>query len=412
MANDFLTTDKILKESIMLLENEFVLGKSVHTDYSKEFSQKEKFGNSISIRRPTQYQGQENNLDITGYREGIEQASIPVKLDKTCTVPVEIGTLERTFDFNRFSEDVLKPAMVTLADKVEAQIASMYADFYHFTGTPGTLPATSTDLGAMGAVLTDGSVPKSGRLGFHGTDASLKLADGVAGTYVEGMAKSALQEATIGRLGGMTNYETVYAPTHTVGDWAGTPLVNGAGQSVTYENCKQTFSSTIVTDGWDTGVTGLLKKGDIITINGVMAVNPVSKVSTGRLQTFVVKSDVDSDGSGAAAIEISPPLITDGAYKTVDSAPADNAEITVKTGAAGSQHKQSMVLNPKAIALVTRPLDIVSGPSFKTTTKSGNLVTVSCTEFGDGNTLSNTYRFDILYNTVTVDNRMGGRITN
>ena len=137
----------------------------------------------------------------------------------------------------------------------------------------------------------------------------------------------------------------------------------------------------------------------------------MTKVSTQRLQTFVVKSDVDSTGSGAADITISPPMITTGAYQTVTAAPADNAVITVKTGSGGAQYRNSMMLQPEAIKLVTRAIDIPSGQGVQTTTKSGNHVTVSCTEFVDGNTLDQTMRFDILYKAVTVDPRRGARLT-
>lgn len=413
MANSFYTTDKILSEAIMLLENELVFGNAVHTDAAKDLTKGEALGDTVNIRRPTAYKGQKNNIDITGYREDIQQGKIPIKLDQTMTVPVQIGALERTFDFDRFSEDVLKPAMVTLKDDVESHIASKYADFYHFTGTPGTVPSTFKELGRMGAVLTDGAVPSSGRVAFHGTDATLELADGLKNVYVQGVSKTAFEEASFGRYGGFTNYESVYAPTHTVGDWGGTPLVNGAAQDVDYAAVSGTMTQTLNTDGWSNSKAGLLKKGDIITIAGVFAVNPVSKASTARLQTFTIVSDASSGATtGPAALTIAPAMITSGAYQTVTAAPADNAAITVKTGTANSAYKQSMLLHPQSIALVTRPLDIPNSGGVKTTTKTGDKVTVSCTEFVDGNTLAQTFRFDILYKAETVDARLGGRLSN
>lgn len=408
MANDFFTTDKILSEAIMLLENELVMGNAVHTDHSSDFA---KDGETVQIRRPAQYLGQEDNLDITGYREDIQQATVPITMDKTHTVPVQIGALERTFSFDRFSEDVIKPAMVRMKDKVESHIASTYADFYHFTGTPGTTPASFKALGGMRSILTDGAVPNSGRVAFHGTDATLELSDSLKNVFVQDKARTAFEQASIGYYAGFENFESVYAPTHIVGDYGGTPLVKGANQNVTYAASKQTFSQTLVTDGWSSGKTGLLKRGDVFTIAGVFAVNPVSLESTGRLQTFTVKSDADSDGTGNATLTISPPIIADGAFQTVTAAPADNAAITVVSGAANAAHKQSMLLHPKAIALVTRPLDIPRGQGVKTTTKSGDKVTVSCTEFVDGNTLAQTMRFDILYKAEPIDVRLGGRLT-
>ncbi len=408
MANDFRTPSAIAQEALMQLENELVMGNKVHTDYSKEFVT---VGETIQVRRPTQYLGQDDNLDITGYREDIEQATLPISMNKTVTIPIKIGAKERTLDFNRWNEDVIQPAVIKMRDRIETELAALYSSLYWFTGTPGTVPATFKALGKGGAIMTDAAIPNAGRFAVHGTDAALELADGLKGVYVQGKAKTAFEEAAIGRYAKFDNYESVHAPTHTVGDYGGTPLVNGAAQNVTYAASKDTGTQTLVTDGWSASKTGLLKAGDVFTIAGVFAVNPVSKQSTGRLQTFVVKSDADSDGAGNAALTIAPAIITSGAYQTVSAAPADNAAITVVSGSANQSYKQSMLLHPKALALVTRPLDIPGGEGLKTSTKTGNRVTISVSEFVDGNTLDKTVRLDMLFGTAAIDPRLGARLT-
>ena len=410
MANDFLTPSKIVSEGLMHMENSLVMGAMISKDYSDDYTT---VGDTISIRKPAQYIGQSNNLDITGYREDIQQATVPITMDRTESIAVQIGAKERTFSFDRLSEDVIKPAMIRLADRVEADIAATYYKFYHFGGTPGTVPSTFKALADVGAILSDGAVPTTGRVGIHSPQATADLADGLKGTYVQSKAKTALEEANFGRYAGFDSYESVYAPTHVVGVNTGTPLVNGGSQNVTYAASKQTWSQTLNTDGWTNSTTGILKKGDVFTIAGVFAVNPVSLVSTGRLQTFTVLADADSGATtGPAALTISPPIIVDGAYKTVTAAPADNAAITVKTGAGGQGYKQSLLIHPSALTLVTRKLDIPTGSGVKTSTKSGNAVTISCTEFVDGNTLAQTFRFDILFKAECIDPRLGARLTN
>lgn len=79
----------------------------------------------------------------------------------------------------------------------------------------------------------------------------------------------------------------------------GTPLVNGAGQT----------GNELVTDGWTTSTTGILKAGDYIQLG---------TGATSRL--YKVLDDVNSDGSGNATLTVWPDL---------RSAPADNAAITV-----------------------------------------------------------------------------------
>ena len=65
--------------------------------------------------------------------------------------------------------------------------------------------------------------------------------------------------------------------------------------------------------------------------------------------------------AGNLTATISPPIITSGAFQTVNAVPADNAAITIKTGTAATAYRQSLLIDPQAIALVSRPLDIPSG---------------------------------------------------
>lgn len=409
MANSFLTPSVFAQEGLMLLENELVLGNKVHSDLSSEFAM---VGDTISVRRPTAYLGQDDNLDVTSYNEDITQGKTTIVMNKTLSVKVNISALDRTLSFDRTVEDIIKPVAIKFKDKIEASLASLYTSLYWFSGTPGTVPSTFLSLANAGAIMTDAAIP-SDRFAVHGTDATANLADGLKGVYVQNTAKTAFEKATIGFYGGFDNYQSVHAPTHTVGTATGTPLVNGASQNVTYAASKDTWTQSLITDGWTNSVTGILKAGDVFTIAGVYAVNPVSKATTNRLQTFVVTADANSGAStGPATLTISPPIITSGAYQTVTAAPADNAAITVKTGTGGTAYKQSLLLHPKAFALVTRPLNIPQGTGLKTSTKTGNKVTISCSEWVDGNTLNHYMRFDMLWGVKCLDPRLGMRLTN
>jgi hypothetical protein len=152
----------------------------------------------------------------------------------------------------------------------------------------------------------------------------------------------------MGRAAGFDWYMDQNCPTHTVGAWIGAPLVNGV----------QTGSS-LITDGWTGSVTGLLKKGDIFTITGVYKVNPQSRQSTGSLMQFLVTQDVDST-SGNATIPIYPAIIPGGQFQNVDSAPADNAPITV-LGAASTVSPQGLAFHQDAFTLACADLPLPRG---------------------------------------------------
>lgn len=411
MPNSFFTVSAISKEIVRLMENELVLGKSVGIDNLE--NETVKSGGTVKIRRQMQYLGQDNNLDLSAYAEDVTEGTVTITMDQTWSNKVSISALDRTLSFDRWSDMVLKPMARRGAERIEASIAALYPNFYWFDGTPGTIPATFSAIADAGAIFTDGGNAVNGRLGFHSPACAAKLAAQIQGTYVDGNNKKALEMAKVGRYGGFDNYETVFAPTHTVGVATGTPLVNGASQNVTYATAKDTWSQSLVTDGWTNSTTGILKAGDVITIAGVFAVNPNTKVSTGRLQTFTVLADANSGATtGPATLTISPPMITSGAFQTVTAAPADNAAITVKTGTGGTAYRQSLLLDPQAIALVSRPLDIPSGEGLKTSTVSGEFVTMSVSSWVDGNTLNENMRFDMLWKPFVVDPRRGMRLTN
>ncbi len=406
MANTILTPSVFAQEGLMHLENELVIASKVRADMSDEFSY---VGDTLNVRRPVMYLGQDNNLDITSYSEDITEGKTTVTMDQTFTIAVKITAKERTLSFDRLSEEVIKPAMIRAKDRVETSLASLYTGIYWFAGTPGTLPATFKSVGAVDALLTDAGV-QGDRAAFHSPYAALELADGLKGVYVQGKAKSALEKAELGTYANFDHFRSVHVPTHTVGALGGTPLVNGAAQNVTYATAKDTWTQTLNVDGWTISVTGVVKAGDVFTIAGVNSVNPITKQSTGSLQTFVVTADANSNGSGQTALTISPPIIVGGAYATVSAAPADNAAITIKTGTAATPYRQSLLMDPAAMLLVSRPLDIPQ-EGVKTSTKSGNRMTVSCTSWVDGKTLEQTMRFDMLWGTKLIDPRKAARLT-
>lgn len=411
MADSFFTVPKISKEVVRLLENELVMGKIVGNDQLD--TEKLKHGGTIKVRRQMQYLGQDNNLDLTSFDEDIIDGTVTVTMDQTWSGKVTIGALDRTMSFDRYSQQILQPMARRAAERIELAIASLYPSYYWFDGTPGTVPATFSALADAGAIFSDAGNAMGGRVAIHSPAATAKLAAAIAANNVQGNNKVALEKAMIGNFAGFDNYQSVFAPTHTVGVATGTPVVNGASQNVTYATAKDTWSQSLVTSGWTNSTTGILKAGDVFTIAGVNAVNPNTKQSTGRLQTFTVLADATSGATtGPATLTISPPIIISGAFQTVTAAPANSAAITVKTGTGGTGYKQSLLIDPASIALATRPIDIPQNEGLKSSTIAGEFVTMSVTSWVDGNTLSENMRFDMLYKPVVLDPRRGMRLTN
>lgn len=171
------------------------------------------------------------------------------------------------------------------------------------------------------------------------------------------------------------------------------------------------YQQTLITDGWTASAAARVKAGDTFTIANVFSVHPGTKVSTARLQTFTILADASSDGSGNATLTISPPIISSGAYQTVNSVPADNAAMTIKTGTASTAYRQSLLLDPQAITMVSRPIYLPDGQGVKTSLRQGNKVSVRVSEFVTGMDLKHFMRFDMLWGIEVTDPRRGLRLT-
>ena len=408
MANDFKNTSLVTRFAVKEFLNAMQLAGKVDRQLDESFTRK--VGETVNVRRPVMFTAVDGAT--LGAAEDIEEGIVPVTLDQRKHVHFNITTQDETLKIEDANERYIKPAMIELAQVVESSLAATYTEIPNFVGTPGTTPGTFLDVANAKAALNRIGVPMDTmRSAFYDPDATIQLSNGLKGVFPEKMARTALEEAMIGRYAGFDLYENQSLKTHTVGNYGGTPLVNGASQNVTYATAKDTDTQTLVTDGWTTSVTGLLKAGDVITIAGVNSVNQRTREDTGQLQQFVVTSDVDSDGSGNATLTIAPPIITSGPYQTVTAAPADNAAISVVSGSANAQHRQNLAFHKNAITLAFAQLDTPrdGATSFRQNFKN---VSIRTTRQYDINNDRTVFRFDILYGIKVQNRRFAVRTTN
>ena len=89
------------------------------------------------------------------------------------------------------------------------------------------------------------------------------------------------------------------------------------------------------------------------------AVNPVTRQTTGRQQSFVVVSDFSSDASGNGSVVISPAIIYGGAFQNVDKQAAAGATIAV-IGTAATSYRRNLAWHKSAFTLGCVDLEDVS----------------------------------------------------
>lgn len=399
MANTIVTPDIIAKEALMQLKNNLVAANRVHRTYEKDFRGGQ--GSKVSIRRPVKFVTSDGAARVN---QDVEEKTTDVVVDQRKHVSWKFSTQDLTLSIEEYSERYIKPAMITLANTVDRSIMGLYSRVWNSVGTPGTTPGSFADVAAAAQRLDEMAVLSDNRSMLLNPAAHYKIAgDKLTLDAIGDLGKSAYEKAAVGRVANFDMYSTQNAPTHVVGVATGTPLVAGAGQAVTYAAATgASWSQQLATDGWTASTTGILRAGDVFTIAGVYAVNPVpGEGSTGKavmpyLQQFTVLADANAAAStGAATLTISPPIITSGPHQTVSAAPADNAAITVM-GTGGTGYAQNLGFHKNAFALVSVPLEMPDGAAFKAR-ESYDGLSIRVVKDYDIDTDDDIIRLDILY---------------
>jgi len=411
MANAFKNTQKVANRLLMILKNQLVVAKLADSRFSSDFGGNDgnvPINDTITIRRPPLFTVTDG-ANFTA--QDIVVGSTQLVINKQKHVGMTLTDFERVlaYDGDSFLKDsVANAKMSALSQQVDTDVGLELLGFPGWVGTPANDITTIAGFNAMPQRLDNKAVPTSDRVACLTPDSWWGLAGAFTGTvpYDNDINKNALMKAKLPMIGNVDTYMTQSLPTLTNGS-ATNGAVNGASQAVTYATAKDTYGQNLACDGF--GANATIKKGQVFTIANRYAVNPRTQAKLGYLQQFTVTADTTADGTGAvAALPITPPIITSGAYQTVDSAVADNDVITW-VGSASTTYKQNFCYHKSAIALAyVRPAKPSTGEySYAEDPDTG--ISLRLWAFSDGTADTHSYRADIIYGVKNIDPRLGVR---
>lgn len=408
MANSFSTQQKIANAFLLLLKNNLVMGKLVTTKFDKEYMNEEvAVGDTIKVRRAPEFTVRTGR---TASVQDIKVGTVDVTIDTQAGVDVELTSKEATLDVDKLLENqMLKSKAATLAQYIDQKAMERTLEIPHWVGTPGQTIDSAKDFFV--------GVQRAVELGIPQDDLHAVLSPndhfGLAGAFTglaasDSTVRTAIEKAKLPMIGGVQPYMSQNVVNLVTGDRAGTILVNGAGQNVTYDTVRGTYKQTLVIDG--VTANKVFKKGEVFTIAGVNAVNPRSKADLGYLQKFVVLEDATADGSGNATLTIANPIIISGAYQTVTAAPADNAAITFM-GTASTAYAQNAIFHRGSIGLVGVKLTEPKSGKYAYATDPETGISIRYWEQSDATNDTHLARADVLFGTVMLDPRLGVRLS-
>lgn len=397
MANSLLTPTMVTREALRVLHQKLNFIGSINRSYDESFAKTgAKIGDSLKIRLPNQYVVR---TGATLSAQDTTENSVTLQVATQKGVDLNFTSVDLTLSLDDFSARIIEPAMAVLASNIEADAFNMYKDVYQQVGTAGTIPNNLKVLNQARAKMTDSLTPAGDRSVCLNTDAQVELVDAVKGLFQDSSAiAQQYRDGLMGRTAGFGNiYENTIIPVHTNGTMGGTPLVNGASQT----------GATIAIDGL--AASGTVTKGTVFTLAGVFSVHPETKVSTGKLQQFVVTADATASSGAIAALAISPSIVTSGATQNVTGSAADNAAVTF-VGSASTGYAQNMAFHKDAFAFVTADLVKPDGVDWSARETIDGLSIRMIRQY-DINNDKFPCRLDILYGYKAVRPQMACRIT-
>jgi len=352
--NTFAYVDWLAMESLRLLVNQLQVSQFFNTEYNKEFTREFAVGETVRVKFPQRFLIREG----LGYSpQPINRIETTVTVDQIFGVDFEWDSAEKALEMERgreaISREYLQPAMAQIAQEIDSRCARFaYRNANNIVGSLGTDPTSLTTIQQARQRLVELACPPQGKRGLiipPSVNTSLVPALTTLLNPPDEISKQ-YRSGAIGRAMGFDWYESMSLYDHTAGTWQGAVTVKGAGQSGNQLLVNATTGDTF-------------KAGDVISIAGVYAVNPMTRRVTNSSVTkqFVILEDVTAANS-EATLTISPAIYGPGSqYQNVNALPANMAALTLMPGTPspnGKTGKQALAIHEDAFALVGVPLEV------------------------------------------------------
>lgn len=311
-----------------------------------------KAGSTIHISTPARFDPQ-NTFDITSSKQDVLEDFVPLTLDISSTVGVEVDTTEfaTRIGLESLYNRVISPAITSMAADVEQRMLEKATDaVFNSVGTAGSTVFDSDTVLSARERLNKYLCPKDDNRYFL-SDSTANRSAVNARKGLMNSSKLISEQYKMGYMGDADGFhwmENEVLNVHTVGN----DVTGVALNTVTVVN----GTNSIAVSGL-TNTTGTVTKGSTFTIAGVFAVHPQTKQAYPFLQQFVVTADATANGSGVATLSISPTIYLTTSRQNVSAAPATTAALTFSNSVAASgAYTQNLAYHKRAFRMVSVPL--------------------------------------------------------
>ncbi len=362
MNNKFLTVQEIARAALPILHENLVFPALTYRNSTSEYNKK---GDVVQVRKPPMYTADEFEGEIN--LQDVTEESVLVTLDRIADVSVELTAKEMALNLSDFTKQVLEPAAVAIAEKINKDGLALYKDIPYICGEAGTTPSGIGAFAQAAKVLNENKAPLTDRSCIWNSAA---LAEFQSDTNIVNAEKcgttKALRNGSIGKIIGFENYTSHQICKHSKGSASGSLTV----KTEAFEGDKKIAVSCD---------SGSLVKGDLLTIEG---------------KTYTVKNDTTAEG-GVMNVDIYPAVPANGFAAGTEVALIDS-------------HTANLAFHKNAFGFISRPLEKARGAESYVTSYNG--ITLRVTFGYDMATKKQTMSVDTLYGFKTLYPELAVRV--
>ena len=291
---------------------------------------------------------------------------MPVTLSTQFQVSTQFTTQDLALSLDMFSDRVLKPAIATIANKMDRDGLIMAKNnTANIVGTAGTAPTGLITYLTAAAYLDSEGAPRDGRRSVVVEPfTSATIVDSLKGLFVPNdKISSQYTKGLMGRdSGGMNWLMDQNVVSQTFGSYATATLSCNVTTATGFLSSGWAYSSNITIGSATAAST--LNQGDTFTIAGVYAVNPQNRQTYGnKLRSFVVQSTTAIGSGGTATVTVVPAVITAGQFQNVSITSTGSQTVTPFNNT-GVVSAQNILMHKNAFTLACADLELPEGVHF------------------------------------------------
>lgn len=360
MSNSLLTINMITREAIRLWKNSNAFIQNVDTQYDETYAKSgAKQGTALRIRLP-------NDFTVrTGAAASVQdtsEQSTTLVLATQKGVDVSFSQAERTMSLDDYSRRIMAPMVNNLAGAVAVDVMSgVEGGVSNYVanvdgGTGLVIAPTSQTILRGGAALDNNSTPIGRWCATISPNANADIVSALTGLFnpqskLSDQYRTGMMQKNTLRFDWFSDQTII---NHTTATYT---VISGTNTCATVNGANQTGLAITTT-----AITGGLAQGEIVNLEGVNAVNRITKASIGTRRQFVVTAPV---ATGGTSVPIYPALIPASGgvsvqFQTVDVSPANGADLDVVTLPA-EVYTKNIQYAPDAVTMATADLEMPKG---------------------------------------------------